>query len=83
MIWILVIKFTLDELENFKNRWNKKYSIYSNDDHIVPFDLLQDYPKDINAIPILIENIGHMGKKSGLEEIQKVIEIIKENGRNR
>ena len=80
MIWILVIKFTLDELENFKNRWNKKYSIYSNDDHIVPFDLLQDYPKDINAIPILIENIGHMGKKSGLEEIPKVIEIIKENG---
>lgn len=69
-----------DELENFKNRCNKKYSIYSNDDHIVPFDLLQDYPKDINAIPILIENIGHMGKKSGLEEIPKVIEIIKENG---
>ena len=68
-----------NELENFKNRCNKKYSIYSNDDHIVPFDLLQYYPKDINAIPILIENIGHMGKKSGLEEIPKVVDIIKEN----
>ena len=34
---------------------------------------------NIDAIPILIENIGHMGKKSGLEEIPKVVDIIKEN----
>lgn len=68
------------ELEDFKRRCSKKYSIYSNNDHIVPFEILQEYPKSIDAIPILIENIGHMGKKSGLEEIPKVIEIIKENG---
>lgn len=71
---------TESELENFRNRCTKKYSIYSDNDHIVPFNILQKYPKDIDAIPILIENIGHMGKKSGLEEIPKVIEIIKENG---
>ena len=68
------------ELKSFKNRCTKRYSIYSNNDHIVPFNILQEYPKDIDAIPILIENIGHMGKKSGLEEIPRVIEIIKENG---
>lgn len=67
------------ELQDFKNRYVKKYSIYSNNDHIVPFDILQKYPKSIDAIPILIENIGHMGKKSGLEEIPKVVDIIKEN----
>lgn len=64
------------ELESFRNRCSKKYSIYSNNDHIVPFEILQEYPKSINATPILIENIGHMGKKSGLEEIPKVIELI-------
>lgn len=70
-------------MKSFKNRCTKRYSIYSNNDHIVPFNILQEYPKDIDAIPILIENIGHMGKKSGLEEIPRVIEIIKENGENR
>lgn len=67
---------TPSELENFKNKCNKKYSIYSNNDHIVPFNILKEYPKSINAKPILIENIGHMGKKSGLDKIPKVIEII-------
>ena len=74
---------TESELKNFRNRCKKKYSIYSDNDHIVPFNILQEYPKNIAAIPILIENIGHMGKKSGLEEIPRVIEIIKENGENR
>ena len=67
------------ELENFRDRSDKKYSIYSDNDHLVPFDILQDYPTSIKSVPILIENIGHMGKKSGLESIPKVIYIIKEN----
>lgn len=46
---------------------------------IVPFEILQAYPKSINATSILIEDIGHMGKKSGLEEIPKAIELIEEN----
>lgn len=70
---------TPNEIENFKKKSNKRYSIYSNNDHIVPLDILEDYPKSINAIPVFIKNIGHMGKKSGLEEIPKVIEIIEEN----
>lgn len=67
------------ELENFKNKCNKRYSIYSDNDHLVPFDILEQYPKSIDATPILIKNIGHMGKKSGIEKIPKVIELIKEN----
>ncbi len=52
------------------------YSIYSNNDHIVPFKNLEEFPKLIGAEPILIEGIGHMGKKSGLEELPQVIDII-------
>lgn len=66
------------EVENFKNLCNKKYSIYSNNDHIVPFEILEEYSRKIEAIPILIEGIGHMGKKSGLEELPKVLELIRE-----
>ena len=53
-----------------------KYSIYSNDDHIVPYYLLENFPKLINAKPLLIPNIGHMGKKSGLETLPEVLDII-------
>lgn len=65
-----------NELNYFKNAIINKYSIYSDNDHIVPFDILERYPNSINATPILIRNIGHMGKKSGLEELPKVVEII-------
>lgn len=64
------------ELEKFKNMCYKRYSIYSDNDHIVPFDILEKYPKSIEATPLLIKNIGHMGRKSGLEKIPEVIEII-------
>jgi len=55
---------------------NERYSIYSDNDHIVPFDLLENYCTDIESKSILIKGIGHMGKKSGLEELPEVIELI-------
>lgn len=54
-----------------------RYSIYSNNDHLVPYALLEQFAKDIDAEAILIKDIGHMGKKSGLEKLPKVIDIIK------
>ena len=70
---------THEEQSNFKNLVNSKYSIYSNNDHIVPFEILDEFPKVINSKPLLIENIGHMGSKSGLEELPEVIDIINNN----
>lgn len=64
------------EKENAIKQINKKYSIYSDNDHIVPFDLLESYCTDIESEPILIKNIGHMGKKSGLEILPEVIDLI-------
>ena len=55
---------------------DERYSIYSDNDHIVPFDLLENYCTDIGSKSILIKNIGHMGKKSGLETLPEVIDLI-------
>lgn len=55
---------------------NERYSVYSDNDHIVPFNLLKSYCTDIESKPILIKNIGHMGKKSGLETLPEVIDLI-------
>ena len=64
------------ELQDTKDLINDRYSIYSKDDHIVPYELLEEFSKEINSESISIDGIGHMGKKSGLEELPKVIDII-------
>ncbi len=65
-----------NEKENFINLVKERWSIYSNDDHIVPYSILEEFPKMINSHPMLIKGIGHMGKKNRLETLPQVIEII-------
>lgn len=70
---------TEKEINKFIGLVNKRHCIYSNDDHIVPYEVLKRYSTVINAEPQLIMNIGHMGGKSGLEKIPEVLDIIKNN----
>lgn len=70
---------TKEEVEKFNKLVCKEYSIYSDNDHIVPLEVLEEYPKILGAKSILIKGIGHLGKKSGLENLPKVLEIIDEN----
>lgn len=65
------------EITKFKTLVVKRYAIFSNDDHIVPYDILQKFPQQTDATPIMIPSIGHMGKKSGLEQLPEVIELVK------
>lgn len=75
---ISLINITEEELEKTFNLIKNKYSLYSNNDHIVPLELLKGFSNDINSESIFIENVGHMGKRSGIEKLPKVIEIIDE-----
>lgn len=67
------------ETNAFKKLVEKRYAIYSDNDHIVPFGNLQEFPKMIGAEEFLVPGIGHMGKKSGLEKLPIVIELIVNN----
>lgn len=64
------------EKEDIIKLINERYSVYSDNDHIVPFDLSESYCTDIRSKPILIKNIGHMAKKSGLERLPEVMDLI-------
>ena len=70
-------QLTEKQINDCKKFITKRYSIFSDDDHIVPFEILKNFSKKINSKKICIENIGHMGKKSGLKELPEVIDIIK------
>ena len=61
------------------NLINEKYSIYSDNNHIEPFKILEKYPSVVESNPVFISGIGHMGKKIGLEELPEVIKIIQES----
>ena len=65
------------ELNDAKKLINEKYSIYSDSDHLVPLELLEQFCNEIESVAIPMKEIGHMGKKSGLEKLPKVIELIK------
>ena len=67
---------TEKELNDAKTLINEKYSIYSDSNHLVPFELLEQYCKEIDSIPIPMQDIGHMGNKSGLKELPIVVSII-------
>jgi predicted alpha/beta hydrolase family esterase len=73
---IAPLRLTDEELAKLPKLIRKAYSIYSDDDHIVPFDILKKYPTIIGAKDCLISGIGHMGKKSGLEELPEVVDIV-------
>ena len=64
------------EKDDAKKCINERISIYSNSDHLVPIKLLEDFCNDIESKPLHIENIGHMGKKSGLEKLPEVIDLM-------
>lgn len=67
---------TEKELNDAKVLINEKYSIYSDSDHLVPLELLEQYCSDIKSVAIPMKDIGHMGKKSGLEKLPEVIDLI-------
>ena len=73
---VKLIILTEKEKEDTIKLINEKYLVYSDNDHIVPFELLESYCIDIRSKPILINNIGHMGKKSGLETLPEVIDLV-------
>lgn len=64
------------EIEKFKDCTSQRYSIYSDNDHIVPFSVLEEYVKKIDATALFIKGIGHMGSKSGVEELPELLETV-------
>jgi 8-oxo-dGTP pyrophosphatase MutT (NUDIX family) len=72
---LALLKLSEAELRNAREAIFESFCVYSNNDHLVPFEALYDYPKLIDGEGILVENIGHMGHKAGITEIPGVVEL--------
>lgn len=64
------------EILKAKEKIEKLYAIYSNTDHIVPIDILEDFAEELSSKSILLEKVGHMGSKSGIKHLPEVLRII-------
>lgn len=73
---IAPLRLEAEELSKIPSLISESYAIYSDNDHIVPFEVLERFPKIIGAKDCPIPGIGHMGSKSGVEELPKVVEIV-------
>ncbi len=65
------------QIEYLKNSINYKYSLYSDNDHVIPFNILQNFITQIESIPVFIKGVGHMGNRNNVSRLAEIEEIIK------
>lgn len=65
-----------EELAQFTRLADNRFAIYSDNDHVVPLDALERFPVLIDAEPMMIPGIGHMGKKSGMREFPELLRLV-------
>jgi len=53
-----------------------KYSLYSDNDHIIPFDILENFINQLDSTPVFISGVGHMGNRDNTQKLPQIIDII-------
>jgi len=76
---VLSIAPNQSEIEYFKKNAKLRYCVYGNDDHIVPLEVLKKHAVNLSAKHYAISGIGHMGRKSNLQKLPLVIDLIIES----
>lgn len=59
-----------------KNNIQFRYSLYSNNDHVIPFDILKDFIKELDSNAVFINNAGHMGNRENTTKLPQILDII-------
>ena len=68
-----------ENIEYLKKHVPYRFSLYSDTDHVIPFNILESFINKIDSSPIFIKGVGHMGNRdkiTRLPQIEKIIESI-------
>lgn len=63
-------------IEYFKTHIPYRYSLYSDNDHVIPFDILKDFINQLNSNPVFISGVGHMGNRDNIHCLPQIVEIL-------
>ena len=69
-------KVAPSNIEYCKNHIKYRYSLYSNNDHAVPFEILEDFIKQLNSNPVFIKGVGHMGNRNNIHSLPQIESIL-------
>lgn len=58
--------------ENIPNR----FSLYSDNDHVIPFNILENFIASMESSPVFIKGVGHMGNRDNISRLPQIEEII-------
>ena len=63
-------------IEKVKLLTDKRYSLYSDNDHVIPFDILKSFIHKLNSNEVFIPGVGHMGNRDNISSLPEIIEIL-------
>ncbi len=61
-----------------KNNIKFRYSLYSDNDHVIPFNILEDFVNKLESNPVFISGVGHMGNRENTKKLPQILNIVDE-----
>ena len=73
-----LIEFKVDknDINYCKANIKQRFSLYSNTDKVVPFNVLEHFVRELNTVPVFIPGAGHMGNKENTTSIPQILDIL-------
>lgn len=65
-----------NEIDYLKDSVLHRFSLYSDNDHVIPFDILKSFISKINSTPVFISGVGHMGNRDNISRLPQIEEIL-------
>ena len=67
---------TDNEINYLKKSVPYRFSLYSDNDHVIPFNILESFISKIDSTPVFIKGVGHMGNRDNISRLTQIEEII-------
>lgn len=64
------------EIDYLKKSVPHRFSLYSDNDHVIPFNILESFISKIDSTPVFIKGVGHMGNRDNISRLPQIEEII-------
>lgn len=64
------------QIDYCKNSISNRFSLYSDNDHVIPLDILKSFITKMNSSPVFIPGVGHMGNRNNVTRLPQIEEII-------
>lgn len=66
----------IDDINYCKSNIPFRYSLYSDNDHVIPFPILENFIEKLESNPVFIRGVGHMGNRDNIHDIPQITDII-------